>query len=851
MAGKLSGSAIVSGSISSTQLDNSLNTSISQGGGPKVTQIQITDSSYNVLDDTAVSLTGGYIKITGTGFSAGAVVIIGTINATATAFISSTTLNVQVPALSAGTYTVYVVNSDGGVAIAVNGLTYSAEPNWVTGSTLPAGTSNSSISIQLNATDATTYTLQEGSSLPDGLTLTSGGLLSGTVTVNSETVYSFTIIAIDNELQDSPRTFNITINVGDPYFYLTTLLLPGNGTNNQNNNVFLDSSNNNLAITRFGNTTQGTFSPFSQTGWSNYFDGNEDYLSAASGAAGNLFSGDFTIELWFFPTTSASTQSLIQQDEASWRINTTGTQLQWVSSGGVRFTSSTNFILNQWNHMAVIGNGSSIAMYINGVSSGSNSSRPSNSNGNVVIGINTASVGPVWPFLGYISNVRIVKGTAVYTSAFTPPTAPLTAIANTSLLTCQSNRFIDNSTNNFTITRNGDTSVQAFSPFNPTSAWSAENVGGSAYFDGSGDYLQFAKQTTTSSFTCECWFYRGVNAPPSGQRHTLFSGNNISSGGEDNVQFYVDNNGTIVFVLSATGLITTSSNLVLQYQWNHIAWVRNGSSCAIFVNGIRAGTATSSAPLNVTSIGSYYGSGYEPIGYISSARITTSAVYDVSQTTYTMPTGPLTNIENTYLLCNFTNAGITDATSKNILETVGDAKISTIQSKFGGSSMFFDGTGDYVVQPSNINYGYGTGDFTIEFWLYLNTTTIQTIVSNLSSASSTNPHLYINTTIRYYTNNADRITGSSLSTGVWYHVALCRASGSTRLFVDGAQSGSTYSDTNNYGASAPIGVGTYWSSGLPVTTTTLNGYIDDLRITKGYARYTTNFTPPTSAFLLQ
>jgi hypothetical protein len=211
MAGKLDGSAIVSGSISSTQLDNSLNTTISQGGGPKITQVQITDSSYDVIDDTAVSTSGGYIKITGTGFSIGAVVIVGSVNATSTSFVSNTVLNVQVPAQAAGTYTLYVVNTDGGTAVKVNGLTYSLEPVWVTASSLPNATSEQPFSIQLDATGATTYTLQAGSSLPPNTTLSSGGLLSGNVSVVSETTYNFTIVATDAEAQDSPRAFSLQV----------------------------------------------------------------------------------------------------------------------------------------------------------------------------------------------------------------------------------------------------------------------------------------------------------------------------------------------------------------------------------------------------------------------------------------------------------------------------------------------------------------------------------------------------------------------------------------------------------------------------------------------------------------
>lgn len=90
------------------------------------------------------------------------------------------------------------------------------------------------------------------------------------------------------------------------------------------------------------------------------------------------------------------------------------------------------------------------------------------------------------------------------------------------------------------------------------------------------------------------------------------------------------------------------------------------------------------------------------------------------------------------------------------------------------------------------------------------------------------------------------VSASVVNINTWYHVAVSRAAGSTRLFVNGVQSGSTYVDSNNYGASAPLGIGTYYAAGSPWTTQTLNGYMQDLRITRGVARYTANFTPPTA-----
>jgi hypothetical protein len=105
-------------------------------GGPKITNIGITNSSYTLLDDTAVSIDGGYVKISGSAFEPGCQILINNVPAVSTTYISATEVRAQVPATSAGTYIVYLVNTDGGVAIRVNGITFSGTPTWVTSSGL-------------------------------------------------------------------------------------------------------------------------------------------------------------------------------------------------------------------------------------------------------------------------------------------------------------------------------------------------------------------------------------------------------------------------------------------------------------------------------------------------------------------------------------------------------------------------------------------------------------------------------------------------------------------------------------------------------------------------------------------
>ena len=183
---------------------------------------------------------------------------------------------------------------------------------------------------------------------------------------------------------------------------------------------------------------------------------------------------------------------------------------------------------------------------------------------------------------------------------------------------------------------------------------------------------------------------------------------------------------------------------------------------------------------------------------------------------------------------------------------VGNAQISTAQSKFGGASIAFDGAGDYLQSPTNSEFVLGTGDFTLEAWIYPlgfagapNFNDYGPIFDyRTANASQVNVLLsFLGSSILYfYVNGAIRIIGTAISTNQWTHVALARSSGTTRVFINGTQAGSNYSDANNYVSSV------FRIGGNVNTDAFFNGYIDDLRITKGVARYTSNFTPPTAPF---
>jgi hypothetical protein len=203
---------------------------------------------------------------------------------------------------------------------------------------------------------------------------------------------------------------------------------------------------------------------------------------------------------------------------------------------------------------------------------------------------------------------------------------------------------------------------------------------------------------------------------------------------------------------------------------------------------------------------------------------------------------------------NGSTAIIDSSSSPKTVTAVGNAQISTAQSKFGGSSFAFDGSGDWLrLQTGVADYNFGSGDFTIEAWVYrLNTNTAAIYVgqSDLGSAAGSNVILYVSaaaTSDVYVGSGSYGVASPNPSTNTWAHVALCRSGGTLRSFLNGsvvAANTSLGTNSVNIGSAAnPPTIGALNNNGSP-----LNGYIDDFRITKGVARYTAAFTPPTAPF---
>ena len=219
----------------------------------------------------------------------------------------------------------------------------------------------------------------------------------------------------------------------------------------------------------------------------------------------------------------------------------------------------------------------------------------------------------------------------------------------------------------------------------------------------------------------------------------------------------------------------------------------------------------------------------------------------------------MTAVTNTKLLLNFTNAAIFDQSSKANVETYGNAQLDTSVKKFGTASAEFDGTGDRLtirnIPPIR------TAPFTVEFFMKTNTTSLEggayrrvfrtgtsnvsesvteVCINNGSSTYGGSTNLFI-----YTGSQSTKINGSSnIADNNWHHVAIARdSSNNYKLFVDGTQEGSTQTSFANDLSQDDYMLGTYnGSTGMYV------GYVDELRITLGKARYTSNFTAPTKEF---
>jgi hypothetical protein len=206
-----------------------------------------------------------------------------------------------------------------------------------------------------------------------------------------------------------------------------------------------------------------------------------------------------------------------------------------------------------------------------------------------------------------------------------------------------------------------------------------------------------------------------------------------------------------------------------------------------------------------------------------------------------------------------TNGSTTFTDLSNSPKTItayGNAQISTAQKMYGTGAMYFSGTRPCRLKSdAYASLAFGTGDFTIELWCYqVSKASGYPRLINFNADYTTNTHaLMMNTNdavnkFRYAVpgnmGDAIMVSTTTLASNKWYHVAVTRSGTTFRLFVNGTQE-STYTSSATVDSNAAAYI-TLGDTPTMTASEQFNGYIDDLRITKGLARYTTSFTPPTA-----
>lgn len=189
----------------------------------------------------------------------------------------------------------------------------------------------------------------------------------------------------------------------------------------------------------------------------------------------------------------------------------------------------------------------------------------------------------------------------------------------------------------------------------------------------------------------------------------------------------------------------------------------------------------------------------------------------------------------------------------------GNTRISTAQSKFGGSSGLFDGDADWLSVANSTAYQFGTGDFTIEAWVYTlsQQNSFSSIVGSGVGTFSTGAVFLMNYGVSVTTtlirkigfgtpaSNPTVLSTTVINTGAWYHVAVTRNSSTVRLFINGSLEATAVNNESINLSASGLQIG---RNGWDGAQGYWNGYIDELRITKGVARYIASFTPPTAQY---
>jgi hypothetical protein len=513
----------------------------------------------------------------------------------------------------------------------------------------------------------------------------------------------------------------------------------------------------------------GGFDEISLDSGSIFFNGTiGDYIFPTASNIVDFGTNDFTIELWIYPLTSATFNFFDGRSSSGQNavtIASTSTQLIFFDTNGTaRITGTTPLTVLAWNHVAVTRSGTDVKLFLNGVQQ----STTYTSSLSYISGTNRPAIGAGGftaggsPLNGYMSNVRVVKNTAVYTANFTPPTAPLTPVANTSLLLTVSPQspFSDSSNNNFTITRNGAARFNSLGPFyypgntsinlantnnNPvlgsnTNIVTSTTSNGVVMVSGEFDEVSMTSQSLrfngssyltipsnaavtlgTNDYTIEMWVYPNNNSQnaglfqlsPSATYVQTFPSNQLS------IQIW---QGYIQFGSDTAWNVGNgvAANAYVANRWYHVAMTRqSGGLTRFFINGVQVHSLTETT--NYTGSYLVVGGFYQLPTYVLNGNLSNfrlvkgTAVYTAN---FTPPQMALTAVANTSLLLNnFEAQPFVDNSSNNLTITVNGGVTANTFTPFANTQRKILNTGTMMVKEYDEITGLPIVDSSLQLWL--------------------------------------------------------------------------------------------------------------------------------------
>jgi hypothetical protein len=498
--------------------------------------------------------------------------------------------------------------------------------------------------------------------------------------------------------------------------------------------------------------------------------------------------------------------------------------------------------LNQWSHIAICRSGTSLRCFLNGSSilDTTNSADVDNSDPQRIgYWRNTT------PFDGYMDEIRF-SNTARYTANFTPTTSAFTDDSNTLLLLHMDGA--DGSTS-FTDDANNDNLGMLIEEARTNQALHTEDF---TQINGSSNTSATANQITAPDGTTTA---ERINATSSGSGFHSTPSGDIASGNTYTYSVFAKAGTTSFVQISLPGLPYPSPTGYANFSLSGSGSVGDSSSIIESTSIESYGNGWYRCSVTATSNGNQTGSGVNIIPVASSTTSLTTVVNGDNIFVWGKQV-EIGAFPTSYI--KTTSASVTrsqDFASMSKRDSVavsanGDAQVSTAQSKFGGASAEFDGTGDSLSVTGNSAVDL-SGDFTIELFVrHVNASGNQKYLDlrQIGNESTTDVLLIdTNNNFRIFIDGSDRLSGGAgaPSINTWYHIAVVRNGTSIKYFLDGTEElDYTQSSPKDYTLDYNWVIA---MNGDDRNKDFLNGYIDELRISNT-ARYTANFTAPTSAF---